>query len=229
MFPITFKEFKSLFKSIRSIIIIIVIFGTTLGIAKLVSNFKEQLEQFGLGENTYAGGAMIMILFAGHLFVASLSHNIINQEITSRTIRFIATKTSRNNIIIGKFLGITLFWTVCLFINFLLIIPFSKTFYFSDFLQSLIFICYFIGLTILLSTIISRPALTMFIGITLSIIMTILGFWSIASDNIYLKIYSYLTPYFYYSQQNLIYPYLVLMFPILFLILSLLIMRKRDL
>ncbi|AKG05852.1 hypothetical protein AAV35_013960 (plasmid) [Salimicrobium jeotgali] len=229
MLTISLKEFKSLFKSVRSIIVIGVLFGVTLGAAKLVNSFQGQLEQVGLGNNAYAGGAMIIVLVAGPLFVLSLSHNVINQEISSRTIRFIATKTSRFNFIAGKFLGVTFFWLLCLFIAFLLIIPFSEDFYFLEFSQSFVFIFYFVGITILLSTLIPKPTLTMFIGVILATSFTVLGFWSMASDNIFLKLYSFVTPYFYYSQDKEFLAYTVLIFPVLFLGLSLLILRKRDL
>jgi ABC-2 type transport system permease protein len=90
-------------------------------------------------------------------------------------------------------------------------------------------VSYFIGLTILLSTVISRPGITGFLGIVLSIAVTIIGLWSIGSKNLLLKIFSYITPYFFYSQDNENYTYLVLIFPILFLGLSLMILRRRDL
>lgn len=229
MFAISFREFKNLFKSVRSIIIIIVIWGVTLGAAKLVSNFQNQLQQIGLGESAYASGLMVLTITAIPLFVFSLSHNAINEEIKSRTIRFIATKTSRDNILLGKFLGILFFWITCLFIAVLLITLFSKDLYILKFIQSIIFISYFIGLTILLSTVIPKPTLTIFISIVLAIAAPILGIWSVMSNNIFLKIYSYITPYFYYSQDEAFYTYLVLIFPMIFLGLSLIIMRKRDL
>jgi len=53
MFAITLREFKSLFQSIRAILIIVVLFGVTIGSAKLVSQFKGQLSDLGLGNNAY--------------------------------------------------------------------------------------------------------------------------------------------------------------------------------
>lgn len=229
MFAICLREFRSLFKSIKSLIVIAIIFGVTLGAAKLVSAFQSQLQQIGMGNSPYATGLLVIIILASPLFVSALSHNMINEELRSRTIRFIATKTSRENIILGKFLGTLFFWIACLIVALLLITPFSKTFHFFELLQCITFVAYFIGLSILLSTVISRPGVTSFLGMTLSIALTALGLWSIASDNIFLKIYSYITPYFYYSQDNKIYTYLVLIFPIIFLGISLIIIRKRDL
>jgi len=229
MFAICFREFKSLFKSIKSLIIISIIFGVTLGTAKLVSTFQSQLQELGMGDSSYATGLLIVIILVSPLFVSTLSHNTVNEELSSRTIRFIATKTSRRNIILGKFLGILSFWTVCLIVALLLITPFSGEFHLSEFIQSVIFITYFIGLSIMLSTIIPRPGITGFLGLVLSIGLTVLGLWSIGSDNILLKIYSYITPYFFYSQDNEFYTYLVLVFPIIFLGISLITIRKKDL
>jgi ABC-2 type transport system permease protein len=229
MFAICNREFKSLFKSIRSIIIIVAIFGVTLGAAKLISKYQDILTQIGLTESPYATGLTFIILIAGPLFVSALSHNVINDELKSRTIRFIATKTTRDNIILGKFLGTLFFWIACILVSVLLLIPFAKTFYLSEFIQSIIFITYFIGLFILLSIVIPKPAITSFLGIAVSIAFTILGVWSTASDNIFLKIFGYITPYYYFNQDNTSFTYLVIAFPIIFLLVSLITFRKKDL
>ncbi|MFL0475326.1 ABC transporter permease subunit [Priestia megaterium] len=229
MFTICFREFKDLFKSIRSIIVILIIFGVTLGVAKILSQFGDQIKSFGLGNNVYAAGLLTLLLIAGPLFVTSLSHNVINQELHSRTIRFLATKISRDKIIFGKFLGVLLFWIVCLLTALLLVVPFSKAFYFPEFIQAVIYISYFIGMTILISTIIAKPSITMFLGIAIAIIMPVLGIWGTVSENIFLRIASHITPYFYYTQENTSYTYYVAFFPVIFLVLTIFIMRKKEL
>lgn len=178
-----------------------------------------------MNDSPYATGLLIIILLASPLFIFVLIHNAIYEDYRSRTIRFIATKTSRENIIFGSLF----FWIVCLTIVVILLTFFSGHFYFSELIQSIIYVSYFIGLTILLSTVISRPGITGFLGIVLSIAVTIIGLWSIGSKNLLLKIFSYITPYLFYSQDNENYTYLVLIFPILFLGLSLMILRRRDL
>ncbi|GAB2554484.1 ABC transporter permease [Gracilibacillus alcaliphilus] len=230
MFTIAFREFRSLFTSIRSILIIIVLFGVTVGAARLVRQFEEQLQELGLGQDAYAMGLMLLLILASPLFVTSIAHNVVNKEIADRTIRFLATKTTRNRIIFGKFIGHFLFWSICLTVALLLIVPFSKSFAILDLLQAIIFVSYFIGWTLFLSTSITKPALTMFLGITLSIALPILGLWSTGTDNWFIKIVGYLTPYFYYTQgDDSYYAYLVVIFPIIFILGSLLIFRKRDL
>lgn len=229
MFTICLKEFSRSFNSIRSVIIIATIFGITIGIARLVHSFKGQLEEFGLGGEAYTGGLIILLLLVGPLFVTSLSHNVLNKEVESRTIRFIVTKTPRRNVVIGKFLGMILFWFICLFIAFLLLIPYTKAFYFQEFMESFIFIAYFVGLFLFLSTLINRSSMTMFVGVMLAMALPVIGLWSIGTENVFIKAISYVTPYFYYSQDSAFYPYLVAVFPLLFITLSLLIFRKKDL
>ncbi|GIO21467.1 ABC transporter permease [Oceanobacillus sp. J11TS1] len=231
MFTVSFKEFKNLFTSIRSILMIVVLFGVTVGAASLVRQFEAPLQKLGLGDDAYAMGLMLLLILAAPLFVTSLSHNTINKEMDTRTIRFLATKTSRNNIILGKFIGSILFWGVCITVALLLIVPFSKSFSILNLVQSIIFVSYFIGLTLFLSTIISNPSLSMFLGIIISIALPVLGLWSTGTDNLFVKAIGYVTPYFYYMQEEAYdyYVYFVAVFPILFILLSLFIFRKRDL
>ncbi len=152
MFTVGFREFKSLFSSIRSIVIIVVLFGVTIGSARLVRQFEAPLQELGLGNDAYAMGLMLLLILAAPLFVTSLSHNVVNKEMDTRTIRFLAAKTSRSNIILGKFIGSFLFWVVCIAVALLLIVPFSKSFSILNLVQSIIFVSYFIGLTLFLST-----------------------------------------------------------------------------
>ncbi|MCA0989687.1 ABC transporter permease [Pseudalkalibacillus hwajinpoensis] len=229
MLAIGLREFQNLFKSIRSIIIILFIFSVTLGIAKLINNYKEVLSEVGgLEGDIYMGGLLLLIIGAGPLFVTSLSHNAINQEVHSRTIRFLATKVSREKIVLGKFLGIAMYWMVCILVASLLILPFTKGFYFHQFMEALIFILYFVGLAIFLSTLITKPGMTMFLGSVLAILLPIIGLWSLWSENLIIDLVSYLTPYYYYSVGEHIYTYVVLIFPILFVLGSLLLIRKKD-
>lgn len=146
MFTVAFREFKSLFTSIRSILMIGFLFGVTVGAARLVRQFEAYLQELGLGRDAYVMGLMLLLILAAPLFVTSLSHNIVNKEMDTRTIRFLATKTSRRNIILGKFIGSFLFWAVCLTVALLLIIPFSKSFSILNLIRAIIFVSYFIGL-----------------------------------------------------------------------------------
>ncbi|MGG0747346.1 ABC transporter permease subunit [Priestia megaterium] len=229
MMSICFREFKNLFKSVKSVIFIAILCGVTLLIAQFFKGYQNQLSEFGLG-NAYAAGLFLIILLLGPLFVISLSHDIINQETKSRTMRFLVTKISRDKIILGKFAGVTLFWSCCLCISLLLIIPFSHEFYFMKLIESIIFITYFIALALLLSTIINKPSLSMFLGIILSVIIPIIGLWSMITDNnVTITLISYFTPYYYFGESDK--EFLIYFVPVLSAILflgSVLLFRKKE-
>lgn len=228
MFAIALKEFTNLFKSIKSIIVILMIFSATIGIAKLLNIFKDQLKDMGLGENPNSSGLMLIIFIFGPIFVFILSHNIINEEIKTRTVRFLITKTSRNKIILGKFLGVIAFWFSILLITIIALAFYTKSFYFIHMLQCLTFLSYFIALASLLSVIINNPIMSNFIGLALSIIISGLGFWSILSDKLILKIFSYITPYYFISKgDGMVFCTIIL--TIILLITSLIIFKRRDL
>lgn len=230
MITIGIHEFKNLFKSIRSVLIILLLLGVTLGSASLLENFADEIQEMGLG-GIYIAGLYALLLIAGPLFVLGLSHDVINKETHSRTIRFLVTKTSRNQIILGKFFGVLAFWFSCIFISSLLLIPFSGKFYAIELFDLIIFIGYFVALALFLSTIISKPGLTMFIGLLLSIILPVLGMWGILSpENIVLKVITFLTPYYYLGQENMVLTYIMLpLITVLLVISSLFILKRRDL
>ncbi|MEJ7174918.1 ABC transporter permease subunit [Staphylococcus caprae] len=230
MFSIARKEFLSLFKSVKSILIILIMISISLGIAKLLSVFGDQVSSvIGINKTPFQIALFFTVILTSPLFIFTLSHNIINEEIKNRTIRFLATKTNRNNILLGKFLGALLFWFVCLFITTLLLVFYSHHFYFLEFMQCLAFVSYFLALATLLSVAIDNTILTNFLGIALSLVMTVLGFWCTNSSNIWLKLYSYITPYFYYFKDDKFIPFATIVFPIVFIIISLYLFKKRDL
>ncbi|GGI37043.1 MULTISPECIES: ABC transporter permease [Staphylococcus] len=230
MLSIARKEFVSLFKSIKSILIVLIMIAISLGIAKILSLFGSQLSsEIGIHKTPYQLALMLTVILTSPLFAFTLSHNIINEEVKNRTMRFLATKTTRNNILFGKFLGALLFWITCLLITTLLLIIYSHEFYFLELMQSIAFVSYFLGMATLLSVFIDNTMLTNFLGIALSIILTVLGLWSTETNRIWLKLLKYIMPYFYYCSENRAVPFVILIFTIIFLIISLYIFRKRDL
>src|SRR5690625_5191418 len=118
MLAISKREFIQSFKGIKSIIIIAIFLATAYYSARFSDWLLSMNLDFTSQEmeliHTFAISALIM--FFGMMFAMGLSHDAINREMHERTIRFLVTRTSRTSIIIGKFLGITLFWFVCLFI-----------------------------------------------------------------------------------------------------------------
>ncbi|MCD8827222.1 ABC transporter permease subunit [Staphylococcus gallinarum] len=230
MLSIALKEFTSLFKSIKSFFIIVVIIGISLGLAKIIDIFGGQINSaVGSSETPFSAGLLLAVLLTGPLFTFTLSHNIINEEVKTRTIRFLATKTARNNILLGKFIGALLFWGICLLIATILIIWYSHQFYFLEFLQCLTFISYYLALAMLLSVFIDNTVSTNFLGIIISLVMTVLGIWSLNSDHVLLIIFKYITPYFYFFKDSMILPFVIIIFTFLFLVISLYKFNKRDL
>jgi len=53
--------------------------------------------------------------------------------------------------------------------------------------------------------------------------------WSLFSKNVIVDTISYLTPYYYYTQENTAYTYLVLIHIAVFVLTSLIIFKRRDL
>lgn len=229
MFAVCSNEFKTMFKSIRSIIIIIFIVSSTVLVANLIDKFAFKLQDLGIGDNVYVAGLTTLLYLLGPLFVTSISHNLINKETYTRRIRFVVTKVSRDEIIMGKFFGVLLFWVLCLFFSLILILPLTNSFYIYELIKDIIFISYFVSLTLLLSSIINSQQMTMFLGVILSVIFPILSLVVVNTDNMYIKAVGYLTPYPYFNEESLNAPYLVLIFTIIFLCISLLTFRRKDL
>lgn len=105
---ITKKEFFQLFKSVKSIIMIVVLLVSSYYFAKYTERLVPILE-LEQTSSWYAGGLLIILLLFGPLFVMSLSHDVLNRELSERTMRFLVTKTSKANILFGKFLGVWIF------------------------------------------------------------------------------------------------------------------------
>lgn len=199
------REFFHLFKGIKSIIIVAILFVTAYYSAKF-SNFfllDPSLEFTSKeAEDIHVWGIIGVILLFGQLFVMGLSHDTINRETHERTARFLVTRTSRASIIVGKFLGILLFWFVCVTIAFLLTSIFSKKFNVFIFSQTISLLTYQIALTILLSVLLPKPGFTMFLGVLLGIASPIFGFWVWFTQNEWVSWLKYINPYYYLFRED---------------------------
>src|SRR5690625_5912313 len=83
---------------------------------------------------------------------------------------------------LGKFLGTLLFWIVTVSISYSIIYFISDSWHTESFLQAIVFIFYVVSLVFLISTIVTKSKLTMFLGIVLGLILPILGLLSITID-----------------------------------------------
>ncbi|WML42619.1 ABC transporter permease subunit [Neobacillus sp. PS3-40] len=160
--------------------------------------------------------------------MSSISHDVINKELDFQTIRLLVTKTSKGNIIFGKFLGVFLFWVVSTTACFIIVSLYAKQWFFLDYTVVIIFLFFIVTITLFLSTIIAKPGLTMFIGIFIGIIAPILGFWAAFSTKWFLIPFRYFLPYYYVVQSNgyLIFPAL---FGFILLFISYFIFKRKDL
>lgn len=229
MIGICLREFMSLFKSIKSVIIIIIFVGMTALASSLLGKITEDLQLMGIN-NIYVAGVMMILLLIGPLLAISLSHDALNREFQNRSIRFLVTKISRNQIVIGKFLGIFLFWFLCMLFAWIVSYPITQQFNFFSLIEACIFLSYFIALSLLLSVLVSKPSYSVFIGVLCGIAFPLVGFWSsFELTNLYVKLISFLTPYYYYQKESTIYPYFVVILTLIILFLTMMLFRKRDL
>lgn len=198
MYVIGKREFFSLFKGIKSIIIIAMLLVTSYYSAKFSNLLASGMELTAReAENIHTVGLLTLIVIFGQLFVMGLSHDSLNRETHERTIRFLVTRTSRTSIIFGKFFGIWLFWLICLTVSFLLISIFAQKIDVFIFSQTMSLLTYQIALTILLSVLIPKPGFTMFLGIVVGLAFPILGFWVAYTSNVWVSWTKFITPYYY--------------------------------
>ncbi|ALS77283.1 hypothetical protein FQ085_13825 [Planococcus sp. ANT_H30] len=203
MIAIGKREFISMFKSIKSILIIAILLTTSYYSAKYsqvlttgISMTEKEMSDI------HTGGLLLLLLLFGQLFVMGLSHDSINKESHERTMRFLVTRTSRLRIILGKFAGTWLFWFTCILISFLLIGMFSLKFNFFIFSQVIALSTFQIALTILLSIMIPKPSITMFLGILVGLLFPILSLWLVFTDNNWISWLKFASPYYYLVADN---------------------------
>ncbi|WP_091482204.1 ABC transporter permease [Gracilibacillus orientalis] len=232
MVHILWREFTDSFKSIRSILIILFLTFISYQSASFFENNPGLVEEFfstgGAESSIYTAAISLIVLMFGFLFVFAISHDIINKEIEMRTIRLLVTKIPRWQIVIGKFIGILLFWVVTILISYVILTVISGTWHFLDYLQTILFLFYAISFVLFISTIVLKSKLTMFLGIILGISLPIVGLVSVFSDKWYMIPFKYLLPYNY--MENASFSMLILLIiGIAYLLISVVIMRRRDL
>lgn len=75
-----------MFKSFKSVAIILLFVVVPMSIAKFVQNNQALLEGFGNQSNPYLSGMRFLINVLGFLFVLTHSHDFLNREIENQTI-----------------------------------------------------------------------------------------------------------------------------------------------
>ncbi|UOQ49712.1 ABC transporter permease [Gracilibacillus caseinilyticus] len=232
MVHILWREFTDSFKSIRSILIILFLTFISYQSAVFLENNPVIVEEIlAIGEtqgSVYTLAISFIVLMFGFLFAFAISHDVINKEIEMRTIRLLVNKIPRWQIVIGKFFGILLFWVVTIFISYAILTAISGEWSFLDYLTTLLFLFYVISFVLFISTIIPKTKLTMFLGILLGLFLPIMGLVSLTVEKWYMIPFKYLLPYYYVENGSALLP-VPLLFGIVFLFVSILIMRRRDL
>lgn len=201
MLAIAKHEFWQLFKSFKSIVVIVILVGASYFASKHGADII-QLFNDGVDDKSiyYSGLALILILF-GPLFAFSLSHDVINREVSNKTIRFLLTRTSHANILIGKFIGVLSFWFVCLMLSCAVIVMYAKHVDVFLILQMMMLILFSVCLTFLLSVIVSKPFMSMFLSTIFGLALPIVSLLFI-STNKWWGVFGYITPYEYLQHED---------------------------
>ncbi|MFO6497570.1 MULTISPECIES: ABC transporter permease [Bacillus] len=229
MWTICLNECKSLFKSVKSLIMIVLIFWVSYKVADLIKSAPtEAVREMGLGENPYEAGISVIVFLFGFLLVSGLSHDMISREVHSRTIRFLVTKTSHSKIILGKFLGVLLFWFLCITVSFILVMMVSKSFLGLGAVECMAFLAAAIALNLLFSVIFSKPGMTMFFAVVFSLLFPAVSYWAINSQNAMISWFQYVTPY-YYSDLGGCFSLINLVYAAVALSGAIVILKRRDL
>ncbi len=220
------REFINLFKSIKSILIVLFFLWVSYFIPKLFKNIPY-IDKSDLSD-TYTVGVWVIYTFLGFLFILLLSHDILNKEIENQTIRLLVTKMPRSSVVIGKFLGVLSFWFVSISLCFIIIFITTGEIFLFKLSQLLSFVSYPVALCILLSVVIRKTSLSIFIGLLLGFLVPIMGIWSNIDSRWFLYIFKYLTPYYYLLTNNLL-SFVPIVFAFVMIFLSIVIIKKRDL
>lgn len=227
MIHIIKNEFTNSFKSFKSLAIITFFTLTSFLTSSYLSDNTQLLGDLN-NSSAYTASIKFLIFFLGFLFVFSVSHDLINRELDYNTIRLLVSKTSRFNIIIGKMLGSFLFWVCSISISFLIVSIYAKNWFYLDYITVIAVLFFITSFNVFLSTIITKPSITMFLGILLGILFPILGFWAAFSEKWYLFPFKYLLPYYYVVESDfyLVFPFLI---GILLVAASYMVFKRKDL
>ncbi|WP_117161710.1 ABC transporter permease subunit [Paraliobacillus sp. X-1268] len=226
------REFIDSFTSVRSILIILFITFISYQSATYIDNNPSFINEFMESSNEegslYTAAIALIVIVFGFLFVFATSHDLVNKEIELKTMRLLVTKVSRLQIMIGKFLGTMLFWFVTVSISFAILSVIAGSWFPKDYFQSLLFLFYIISFVLLMSTVITKTKLTMFLGIIIGITLPIIGLIAAVSDKWYLVPFKYILPYK-YLEGSIFMMLIPLAIGTVYFLISVFIMGRRDL
>lgn len=150
-------------------------------------------------EEYYASLRLLVLIF-GFLFATILSHSCFNGEVETKTIRLLLTKVSKTSIVIGKMLGASLFWLVCLTGSFIFISAVGKVFHPSELFIAFSTMAYFNSIILLVSVVTAKPSRSNFVGLIFALLLPGLGLYATLTATSPLHFLQYFFPYFYLLQ-----------------------------
>lgn len=203
MYAIAKKEFLQLFKSLKSMIIIALLFVISYYNVKFADWLVENLQLTDKEASiVHMTGLFILIGFMGQLLTMILSHDAMSREMDKRTIRFLITRTSRMHILLGKFVGIWLYWCICFSAAYFLISIYSNQIDMFIYAQTVALIAFQTALTLFMSVLVDKPGMSLLIGILLGITLPIIGLW-IAETTAWYGIFKWINPYYYLLREDM--------------------------
>lgn len=227
MLAIWIRELSYLCKGIKSVVLLTLFVGFTYMIASL-SDFLPFLMQDTESSSSLSGGLRFLILFFGFIFVAMVSHDTINKEIDTQTIRFLVTKTSRVSIVLGKFLGILSFWILVTTLSYIPAVVKAQHIDFHDYIKLIQYLCVMVGVTVFLSSVVVKPFYSLLFGLCFGVVYPVLGMVSMIKEGLvweqikYISLFNYITD----TSGGLYIPFLA---SALLVILSIIVFQRRDL
>lgn len=222
MFAVAKEEFRNLAINIKMILLVILIALFNYNISNMLTS---QLSIDGIPK-AYAGLRIIFFIL-GYLLISIFSHSVLNKEIADGTLKFILSKVSREEFIVGKFLGIFLFWTMCMLINISMLSILGVTFSFYILWMLCSAVSYFISIVMLLSVLIKKENFSNFMGLFVGILFPTIGLYVTESSNMLVKYFQYIFPYFYLLKGGIYItiPYILSFILLLFVVI---IFNKKE-
>ena len=222
MWAITKREFWNLIKSVRALIIILLFSAGSIWVTNSLSKVSGQLDV----EEYYASLRLLVLIF-GFLFATILSHSCFNGEVETKTIRLLLTKVSKTSIVIGKMLGASLFWLVCLTGSFIFISAVGKVFHPSELFIAFSTMAYFNSIILLVSVVTAKPSRSNFVGLIFALLLPGLGLYATLTATSPLHFLQYFFPYF-YLLQGVEFMGVTMIFSTLITCVAVLLVKGRD-
>ncbi|WP_341281489.1 hypothetical protein [Paenibacillus sp. FSL H8-0537] len=228
MFGIVLKEYLGLIKGVKSILVILFVTSVSILAAQYASSSTFLAEAAGGSQGTELAGLSFIFILFGALFIYILSHDIVNRDIELQRIRLLITKTSRRNVIIGKFISVFAFWASVTLITFACISISTQTFHITPLIVLWVFIAFHSGVAIMMSTIITKHSYTVLISLIGGLVIPGVGIWSLFNKTVIANILSYALPY-YIAMDDYRFIALTVVEVALMLIISIIVFERKEL